>query len=87
MSEEFPYLMMLEKPKHYHIEICSLTGQDFVAYLRQEIFDWLRENLERDVDYAYENNIETNVDLPEVEEVAVAFANEEDAMAFKLAWL
>jgi len=87
MKKEFPCLIMLEKPKHYHIQLCSLTGQDHVPYMKNEIFDWLDETMKENVDYMFENNLDPYKPEPEIEKVGIAFATEEDAMAFKLRWL
>ncbi|KKN44289.1 hypothetical protein LCGC14_0694940 [marine sediment metagenome] len=87
MNKEFPYLIMLSKPEHYHIELCSLTGQDYVPYMKNEIFDWLDETMEQYVDYIFENNINPYKPEPETEKVGIAFVNEADAVAFKLRWL
>ena len=87
MSEEFPYLMILENPKHYHIRLCSLSGQDYVPYLKNEIFDWLDNNMGRDVDYSFKNDVCPVSGASDKESVGIAFADEENAMAFKLVWL
>ncbi len=87
MKKEFPCLIMLSKPKHYHIALCSVTGQDWVPYINADIATWLDDNMTFEADYTYDTNIGPYKPEPETEKVGIAFATEEDAMAFKLRWI
>ena len=87
MKNEFPYLIMLSNPEHYYIGICSMSGQDYVPYINADISEWLQDNMEKNVNYEFESNINPYKSEPEIEKVGIAFANEEDAVAFKLRWM
>ena len=73
----------LEEGKHYSVRICPISGCDWVLAFPNEMVDWLHENIEPDTLHTSELDFRDC----RTKEATLTFDIDEDAMAFKLAWL
>ena len=72
------------KEAQFYIDICGISGCDFIIKLQKEIFDWLSENV--GYDYPPQTYWISYEDYHD-KHPKMVFENEEDAMAFKLRWI
>ena len=73
----------LEEGNHYHVDICGISGCDWIIYFKLELYGWLRENITYDKFHTNERDFRDCL----TRDATLTFDDDEDAMAFKLVWL
>ena len=80
--EEF--VCKLIEGEHYNLEVCNVSGCDWVPFIQNEVDDWLSENMKDQYKYAGASRYIDQA--TNYKNVRIVFKNEEHAMAFKLRW-
>lgn len=78
MSNDFE--LELEIKKHYTMGLCSITGQDYIPYLNEDIASWLDNNMDKEqYHFKSKSPYRSGKDY-----LNIIFDNETDLVAFKL---
>ncbi len=81
MNDIVEHTYKLIEGEHFNMEICFISGCDYIPYMQSEIDDWLIDNMEGR--YVYKG-VSRYVD--NYKNVRIVFNDKEDLMAFKLRW-